>query len=207
VRLDKPDDRGLPSGDEFNRLNALEDELAAIIQPKQGIQVGRLTHDGSRYLYFYTALDEADAHALATRIGSVHGYDIAVRHEADAEHKVYWNELFPTDDDWQVIQDMRVQDALEKEGDRLTTPRPIEHWAYFKTESDRTQFVKAVQSHFDEVECFLSPESKHGEFAAQLRHVGLPDYRSMNSTTLLLRRAACAANGDYDGWETRICRD
>jgi regulator of ribonuclease activity B len=106
-----------------------------------------------------------------------------------------------------VIQDMRVQEALEKEGDRLTTPRDIEHWAYFRTENDRTQFVEAVRSYFDNVECYLSPESKHGEFTAKLRHVGLPDYQSMNSTTLLLRRAARAANGDYDGWETRICRD
>jgi hypothetical protein len=207
VKLDKPDDRGLPTDEEFKRLNAVEDELEAFIQPKDGLQVGRVTTDGHRHFYFYTALQETAVEALASRLGNVHGYNIAVRHESDAKREAYWNELFPSDDDWQVIQDIRVQDALQKEGDSLTKPREIQHWAYFKSDGDRKRFVEAVQSHFNGVDCYLSPKSKDAPFTAKLRHVGLPDYRSMNPKTVLLSRAAREANGHYDGWEALVCRE
>jgi hypothetical protein len=93
-----------------------------------------------------------------------------------------------------------------KEGDSLQTPRPIEHWAYFKTEPQRAAFVASVKDAFEGIDLYETSDVKGGRFTAKLSHVGLPDYRSMNKTTLQLSRAARKNGGKYDGWETQVCK-
>ena len=203
--LKAPDDRGLPVDDEFASLNAVEDCLTADIAGRRGIQVGRITTAGARYFYFYSSLDQDDADSLAQAVAARFSYELAVRHEWDAQHAAYMRELYPTDDDWQVIRDMRTEAALRKEGDTLTRTREIVHSAYFGSEPDRRRFVEAVQAQFELVEYIASAVKSQDSFGVKLTHMGLPDYSSMNRRTLLLRRAARAANGQYDGWETSVC--
>ncbi|KAB2921867.1 MAG: DUF695 domain-containing protein [Dechloromonas sp.] len=204
--LKQPDERGLPSGEEFARLNAIEDQLLEEISEKDGIQVGRVTTNGKRHFFFFTSLPENVIAAMAEKLAKQHGYEILFAHEHDPERSVYWNQLFPTEEDWQVIQDLRVQNALCKEGDALATPRPIEHWAYFKTVGERERFVALLGNRFEGCDLYESPDSERGIYTAKLVHTGLPDYRSMNPFTTLLNRSARECGGDYDGWETQVCR-
>lgn len=207
VALKQPDHHGLPSGDEFAQLNSIEDQLVANIPEQTGIQLGRVTTNGKRYFTFLTSLDEAAVESIADKVAARSGYEILLAYEADPERRCYWNELFPTEDDWQVIQDMRVEESLRKEGDPLTTPRPIEHWAYFETPADRERFVALIREKFDDIELYETPDSDRGVYTARLTHTGLPDYRSMNSFTILLNRSAGESGGDYDGWETEVCKE
>ena len=55
-------------------------------------------------------------HTVAQRAEKLHGHKIAFLHEQDLGRSHYWNELFPTDDDWQVIQDLRVQELMVRLG-------------------------------------------------------------------------------------------
>jgi Family of unknown function (DUF695)/Regulator of ribonuclease activity B len=208
VELLSPDDRGFPSGDEFAKLNEVEDFLCSqFLVETRGVQVGRVTANGRRYFHFYTCLDEFACDRLAQEAGKIHGHMVAHLHEPDLERSHYWNELYPTEDDWQVIKDIRVQEALELKGDPLQTPRPIEHWVYFATEIERVAFIECVKAAFEEIDLYESTDPKKSRFAAKLKHSGLPDYRSMNGTTLLLSRAARENGGEYDGWETQVCKD
>jgi hypothetical protein len=207
VTLIQPDDRGLPHGGEFEKLNAIEDQLLEEIPSTVGIQIGRVTTNGKRFFFFFTLLDDDAVANIAEKLASAYQYKISYAHEADPERSCYWNDLFPTANDWQVIQDIRVQEALRNDGDNLTTPRPIEHWAYFKTEADRDRFVATVGSRFDACDLYETPDSDEGKYTAKLKHTGLPDYRSMNSVTILLSNTARECNGDYDGWETEVCRN
>jgi hypothetical protein len=205
VDLLNPDDRGLPQDNEFAKLNDVEDFLCARFTRATGVQVGRITTNGRRYFHFYTSLSEGDCTAMLEQVQALHGHDIALLYEPDLERSHYWNELFPTEDDWQVIQDLRVEDSLKQKGDSLQIARPIEHWAYFHTEAQRTAFVARVNHAFDKIELNEDPDTRERPFTAKLSHTGLPDYRSMNSKTLLLSRAAKECGGDYDGWETIVC--
>lgn len=204
IALKNPDERGLPRGDEFGATNAVEDQLAEAIGVELGLNVGRITTNGRRYVLFYTWLDASTAESIGKSTSASSGYDITLSHRPDAERHGYWNELFPTDDDWQVIKDIRVEDALRDRGDDLSEPRPITHWSYFPDASSREQFVATVKNSFSQVELYESPDNERGIYTAQLTHTGRPDYRSMNSVTLLLRRTAERFGGDYDGWETEI---
>ncbi|HQS99104.1 MAG: hypothetical protein B7Y26_11945 [Hydrogenophilales bacterium 16-64-46] len=206
VTLKDPDDRGLPHGDEFSWLNDVEDYLSRGLTEARAVPVGRITTNGRRYLFYYTSQDEVTSEAVAREAAASHGYVISLTHALDSERSHYWNELFPTDDDRQVIQDMRVEDSLREEGDPLTTPREVDHWAYFHKASDRQRFVEAVTEHFAAIELYETPDNARGIFTAKLVHTSLPDYRSMNKFTMLLNRAAKDSGGDYDGWETSVCR-
>jgi len=206
ITLRQPDDRGLPVGDEFGWLNAVEDKLVEEIPERVGIHIGRVTTNGKRFFFFLTSLDEAAIANIAETLASLNQYEIEYVHKSDTERSCYWDDLFPTDNDWQVIQDIRVQDALREEGDSLTTPRPIEHWTYFRNEADRERFVALLGNRFDACELYETPDSDRGIYTAKLKHIGLPDYRSMNSTTIFLNNTARECGGDYDGWETEVCR-
>ena len=206
VALKQPDERGLPHGDEFAWLNELEDKIAEELTEAKAISVGRVTTNGRRYIFYYTTQDQATSEAIARRLAASHGYEVAVLHTVDLERSHYWNQLFPTDDDWQVIQDMRVEDSLRDNGDPLTDPRQVEHWAYFHTDADRQRFIEAVKDQFDAIELYETPDCERGAFTAKLAHTSLPDHRSINKFTMLLNRSAKQAGGDYDGWETSVCR-
>lgn len=206
VTLKDPDDRGLPHGDEFSRLNDLEDQITRELTASRAVSVGRITTNGRRYILYYTTLDQATSEAVGREAASGHGYKMNLLHALDSERSHYWNELFPNDDDWQVIQDMRVEGSLRKEGDPLTMKREVEHWAYFHTATDRQRFVEAVNEQFDAIELYETPDCERGIFTAKLAHTSLPDHQSMNKFTSLLNRAAKESGGDYDGWETSVCR-
>jgi hypothetical protein len=196
----------LPQRDEFVRLNDIEDKLTREIESVGGRAIGRITTNGARHFFFYTAADEAQCEAIARRTAAEVGYGILFAHEADPEREAYWTELFPTDDDWQVIQDLRVEQALWDNGDNLDQPRPIEHWAYFKTLADRQRFVSLVGRRFETVREFEARDSREGTYAVTLSHTGPPDYHSMNGFTIVFAREARECGGEYAGWETRVCK-
>lgn len=206
ISLKNPNDKKLPQGDEFSWLNDVEDQLTKGLTEEKSVSVGRVTTNGRRYIHYYTSQDETTAEAVARNVATSNGYTISLTFSLDPEHSHYWNELFPTDNDWQVIQDMRVEYSLRKEGDPLTSPREVEHWAYFHNSSDRERFVDAVTHQFAAVELYETPDNDRGIYTAKLAHTSLPDHRSINKFTMLLNRAAKDAGGDYDGWETSVCR-
>ncbi len=197
--------QGFPQGEEFEKLHQVEDFLCSQIQPADGIQVGRITTNESRFFHFYSSLSSEAIEALVGQAAALHGHAVLFSHEPDAERSHYWDELYPTEDDWQVVRDMKVQSALEQKGDSLSEPRSIRHWAYFKSSADRDEFLQAVQDRFEKIEPLVDADGEL-RFGLVLTHTGLPDYRSMNSTTLLLSRTARRCNAAYDGWETEVRR-
>jgi len=201
--LRTPTDDGLPHGAEFDTLGELETLLVDAFGDA-AIQVGRVTVGGYRYFHFYTGHDKDTCRALMGKVSEASGYELGIAHEADPERSHYWQTLYPSADDWQVIQDIRVEQSLREGGDPLSEPREVKHWAYFPTAEARAAFIGKVADLVELVS--VSDESTiDGErFLAVLRHVGRPDYRSMNPFSIGLRRAAEEAGGDYDGWETQV---
>jgi hypothetical protein len=133
-----------------------------------------------------------------------HGYEILFLHEPDPDKRTYWDELFPTDADWRVILDMRIEQALRDAGDSLEQPRPITHFAYFKSIETRKRFIDVIGSRFEQVRPFDSESTRADRFGVELIQTGQPDYRSMNRFTVPLLREATKYDGSYDGWEAEV---
>jgi hypothetical protein len=198
----KPD--GMPANEEFKKLTALEDALQALVQQHESIYVGRVTVDGHRHFYIYTPDSEAAWAARLDTLGASHGYPLAFAFQSDESRDGYWRELFPTEDDWQVIKDLGVIEALQKEGDDGTASRQIDHWAYFPSQDTAEQFGGWAKGSGYTVDG--SDVSDGEKFCVRFSHTGTVQLADITSRTIALRRRASELGGDYDGWETPVCK-
>jgi hypothetical protein len=200
----QPLPNGLPANEEFQRLTQLEDALQALVQDKKSIYVGRVTVDGHRHFYIYTAESEAEWSLGLDQLGAQHDYPLGYVLKTDEGHDGYWKELFPTDDDWQVIQDLRVIETLEKEGDDGSASRCIDHWAYFPSYPAAQEFSEWAKGQgYGSSSTEVTDDSK---FRVRFSHEGSVRLDDITSHTIALRRKASELGGDYDGWETPICK-
>ena len=194
----------MPTNEEFQPLKVLEDDLQALVQQHESIYVGRVTVDGHRHFYIYTSDSEAEWSSRLDALVQSRGYPLALVLKADESHEGYWQELFPTEDDWQVIKDLRVIEALEKEGDDGTASRCIDHWAFFPSQSAAEEFSDWAREHgYGSVTTDIEDD---GRFGVRFSHEGTVRLPDITSHSIALRRRASELGGDYDGWETPVCK-
>jgi hypothetical protein len=150
--------QGLPTSEEFPRISALEDQLSTAISEIGGLYVGRITVAGNRWFHFFAPLNQDDAIGLVALVGGASGYDLRVVVKEDPDRRGYWEDLFPTDQDWQVVQDLKVIESLRSQGDDHDAPRRIDHWAYFPSVDACRRFESWALERGFEVQARLDPD-------------------------------------------------
>ena len=108
----RPRANGLPTNEEAEAVGDLEDELSRLAKEAGDVYAGRVTVDGKRYLYFYTGRGESEWARALEHVSQSTGYELNLSYRDDPEHLGYYEELCPTDDDWQVIEDPGACAAL-----------------------------------------------------------------------------------------------
>jgi hypothetical protein len=201
VEIKAPTDSGLPTNDEFPALAALDERLEETFASNAGAYVGRLTVDGQRYFYFYVTCSEDFASQAIGRIAEETSYHLTYIYEEDQAKDGYWKELYPTDDDWQMIKDLRVLDTLREQGDDEHANREVSHWAYFPERQAAEQFADWLTAGGYRVRT-VEPRSSQTE--VRFTHVGTMRLEDITHHTITLGRKASELNGDYDGWETSV---
>ncbi len=205
VQLKDPKEDGLNSQAEFDALKALEDGLRAHCAEHELAYVGRITSNGLRDFYVY--VDDPDFHG--DRLGAVagkHGYEWKRGTQQDPDWETYREALYPTDLDWQVIQNRRLLDTLARHGDALTEPRRIDHWLFFRRGPDRKKFADLVTDHGFEVAAMGEDPDRDHPWTLQIHHVAVPTFDGINDVTLALLDLAGKVQGEYDGWETHVVK-
>jgi uncharacterized protein (TIGR01619 family) len=210
VTFKAPREDGLPTNDEFDALKALEDDLSDLAEQHDALYVGRVSVDGKRHFQLFTDEPETVWAPRVAALGERHGYPLRMTLREDKEHAGYWDELYPTADDWQVIADMSVLDALEEQGDDGSQVRLVEHWSYFPTEAEAGRFSSWLKDNGYAIDANKpgdedDPEEDNGQICVRFSHetaLGLDD---ITSHTIELRRQAEAFGGEYDGWECVVC--
>lgn len=204
IEMKAPRQDGLQSAEEGEALDALENDIREHCAEVGLAWVGRITSAGTRVYYVY--VDDADARAESfdALISGRHGYDWAYAATEDDAGQVYWDELFPSELDWQVIKNRHVIDALREAGDPLTAARRIDHWAYFGDEAARRRYIAHLESERYEIEAFVDPDQDNDGYGVQFHHVAVPREDVMYAVTLELYEKANALEGEYDGWETEV---
>jgi hypothetical protein len=137
-------------------------------------------------------------------VGDHHGYELRFVVKPDANRDGYWQDLFPSNDDWQVILDLRVIESVGKHGDDGTASRRIDHWAYFPAREGAERFSQWVRERgyiLDETDT-----TDEGKFRVRFAHEGTLRLSDITSHSIALRRKASELGGDYDGWETPVCK-
>jgi len=210
VYFRQPREDGLSSSEEAPILYQIEDALTkAVKEMTEAELVGRITTAGHRGFYFYGPRPDHFEEAVASGLMSFSAYQFDSGKKPDPEWSHYLNVLYPTPEQYERIKNLHVVEVLEKDGDSLKAPRPVSHWAYFKSAEDRAEFIrKAVSCGFT-----ITDESESGEpecehpYGVTLERIDRVDWNSINKVTLDLFRLAHDIGGEYDGWETSVEKD
>lgn len=207
IEMPNPREDGLSSNEDANELWKIEDEIINALD-KNNLEytfAGRLTSDGYRDLYFFgenTILMEKQVSSAMTAYPD---FEFDFGHQPDKEWNQYFNFLYPLPKQMQIIQNRRVLEQLEKEGDPLTKEREVFHWIYFKTQSDLDQFENFTKSQgYKTLRKDKSLDTADYEFVIQVSRVDKVGYNEIDDYTLQLWEKAKELNGDYDGWETSV---
>jgi len=197
----RPD--GLSSNDEAPKLHAIGEALDSMVSVTCGAQlVGRITGAGRREFYFYATepgdLDTATANAMKSF--DTYKYETGSSFQPDWEQ--YINLLYPSQNNLERMQNRRLLEALEAQGDVHEVPRKVDHWMYFADEAARTTCRETLLA----IEFSLQDESMSDDaddplpYVLVMSRVDPIDSHTINGITLELARLASEHGGSYDGW-------
>ena len=208
LKYKSPRDDGLPTDSEFEAVREIEDRLSEFVSSNSGFYVGRITTKGRRYFYAYFETVPMGTQEFANDFSRSSGYELQVQSREDPEKEAYWQELYPTEDDWQMIQDMKVVQALSKSGDDSSISRRIDHWVFFKSESNARKYANWLEGEGFLIENLARIDEPGPEqWKLQFYRSDNPDLYGINRITFVLRKKSQDMDGTYDGWETSVQRD
>jgi len=209
IQMNNPREDGLSSKEENTLLCDIEDALVAKVTSKHNsTYIGRLTSAGCRDLYFYFGDTMLYEKTISEVMVAYPKYEFEYGSKEDKEWSGYLDFLYPTPTQMQTIQNRRVIDQLEKNGDDLTKPREVDHWIYFKTETDRETYIEQISNEgFNIVEKIYNKELDETPFVLHIKRVDYVDQNSVDEYVIYLWKLANELNADYDGWETSIEKD
>ena len=206
VAFKSPSNEGLPQEAEYEALSALEDQIKDAVNQLKGVYVGRVTVAGHRYYHAFVKADQEAVAAVIASVSARSSYELRFSLKEDPDKDGYWEALFPTEAERQVMADMKVIDALRAQGDALEEPRPVEHWIYFKDRSALEAFIAWSKENGFHVKAVNEPHEEFSEFSVGLSHECVPTLREISSVTLMLSEQAEMMGGEYDGWETPLVK-
>lgn len=192
---------GLPTGEDYGSAVAIEELIEQFTLRNDDWYVGHISVSGHCNFYIYTKLAEQRWDKLVAATMHETGYDVTVILQDDPDHRCYWDRLFPTMDDWQVISDLKVINELAKSGENGMVARQIDHWVYFKDQKAAEPFIHWAKSdgfaHITEYSAIL----ESGQYCVRLAHHGCVLLTDISGRTIMLNRKAAEFGGHYGGWD------
>lgn len=104
------------------------------------------------------------------------------------------------------MSNQKVVEKLYEAGDKLDTPRQVDHWLYFKTEADRNCFISYAVSKKIKIENKEKIHEAKLPYKLQISRTDKVNRGSINPVTLELKMRALKCNGQYDSWETFVIK-
>lgn len=203
-----PGDHGIGTRSEAEQAQPIEDRLVeelALI----GLQaVGRVRNFGTwRPVFYGPSGREVRLHAIASATLDGAGRNWSVGSQEDTEWSYYREFLYPDSERLQWISNRRLVDQLRKHGDVHSTPREVDHWMYFASESARDACRQ--QAELDGFRERGPTEPGPGAplpFGLHLLRDDPVDLDHIHAVVMTLVELARAHGDDYDGWETSVER-
>ena len=207
VYMNAPRPDGLSSNEEFETLNAIEDVLTERLEEHCDARIaGRITGDGRREFYYYGRRPLNLQRLVEQELASFPGYHFDCDTQPDPDWRQYLDVLYPTEENYELIKNMSVLEALENAGDEPDVIRPVWHYVFFDSDDGRERFIEwARDNGFEKTDRVRSDdpgELEPGMVSVVRSHSARPD--EIDNYVLKVFRAARQFGGKYDGWETRV---
>jgi uncharacterized protein (TIGR01619 family) len=205
VYFQHPRPDGLSSREEFDTLSALEDKLTEAIEHEcRATLSGRITTDGHREFYFYASNPQPFEEVVAKSMTVFGEYEFDTGKQKDTDWNQYLNVLYPSEEDIERIKNREVLEGLRRNGDLLQSPRDILHWAYFKTEHDRSHFKDSAQSLGYRIDSEREFKEKGNPFGVCIEKQQDVQADALDEAVINLFRAVKKTNGEYNGSESPV---
>jgi regulator of RNase E activity RraB len=206
IRMLDAAEHGMGTGAEAEALYPVEDALVDATMTFGLTYVGRLRTDGAWQIVFYGASGNEDALGAVARGVELGGRQIELGSKPDSMWSYYREFLLPDDERRQWMSDRRIVELLEEHGDLLSTPRRVDHWAYFPSADSRDAFVKHVTRDGFEIEGVSDDADGDQSFGAQVVRTDTVELEAIHEVVMTLVRLAEQHGGTYDGWECPVER-
>lgn len=206
LHMKAPRSDGLSSQEEFETLVAIEDLLKGGLVGADTDYVGRCTTNSCRDFFFYVAEPATWTERVRRCMNEFPSYEYEAGTRQEPEWSSYLSYLYPSEADRQTIENRRVCEALERNGDQLSEPREIDHWAYFSDEASLRAYVEGASQLGFAVRAISAPHDPSGRHCAQLWRMDVPSFQAIDGVTLALFKLASTHGGEYDGWESVVVR-
>lgn len=206
VKMNSPQEDGLSSQEEFSLLSKMEETLInALTFNTESQYVGRVTFAGKRDFYFYLTDTEKLQNIVNEAMQKHSDYPFDIHCKGEKAWDTYFALLYPTPAQMQTIQNRHIIEQLERAGDSLKKERPVFHFIYFNTDTDRENFISRVSPagftiHTKEFDDALTEFA----YSLQIERVDKVDWESVNEYVAYLSAIAQDCHGTYDGWETSV---
>ena len=190
-------EHGIGTEAEAASLNLVEEALMARAHALGVTYVGRLRTRGVWEVTFYGPRGHlAPLRTLATdRAGD---RQVAAIMSPEPAWTYYHELLLPDAERRQWMDDRRIVQILREHGDRLATPRRVDHHLTFPTEATRDTFAAAVRTAGFTVEDAGLAVRAHRIDPIELDHI--------HDVVMTLVDAATQVGGRYERWEAGIER-
>jgi uncharacterized protein (TIGR01619 family) len=208
VIMNSPGENGLPMQSEFATLNEIEDKVSDSLRASSGaVRAGHLYFGGTMYLYYYLGKADAFDSKLVDSMSGFSNYKYEYKLDDEPNWESYVELLYPLPIQMQSIHNRRVIEQLRSNGDKHRIKRPVEHFIYFKTETDLDRFLGEIKGNGFDVVSRSRAEVDDYKWSVLLTRDDPVDPESVDDYVLYLWQKANEANGDYDGWGSTIVRE
>ncbi len=187
-------EHGIGTAEEAASLDLVEQALIARGVELSVTYVGRIRTRG----IWETVLYGADGHLAALRqvaIERAGDRRIDARCEPDPMWRYYRELLLPDAERLRWMDDRRMVQILAEQGDRLSTPRRVDHRLTFSSATARQAFVTAAEA------AGFTVESSEGD-SVQVHRVDAIELDHIHDVVMLLVDAA--KDGTYERWVAGI---
>lgn len=193
IQMRDPGSHGAGTADEAEVINAFEETAIASLAPHALVYAGRVRTRGTWEAAFYGPAGQL-AHVQA--LGAPGPRRVQVHDKPDPDWTYYRELLLPDAERTQWMDDRRLVQVLQEQGDRLTTPRRVDHRVNVP-EAQVAAFVARVKAlGFAMVEPMAPALQVYRTDPIELDHI--------HDVVMSLVDAAEACGGTYDGWTTSI---
>lgn len=216
IKLRAPQPDGLPGPMEFSHLVAMENALVGLVRRAGGAYAGRISVADHRHLHFFVDAEAVSALDGLDEAAARYGYTVDYALGPDPDREGYWDTLFPTDDDRQVMRDLRSVLGMRARSETLDKARKIDHSALFPTAESADVFSAWLRSEGWELLRIDPVAAPAGEADGDARADGrgrpkerwLVEFRQLTpivleeitQVTVPAARAAQDLGGQYRGW-------
>ncbi|CAN5677916.1 DUF695 domain-containing protein [soil metagenome] len=208
VKLNKCSTDGLPVKEEFENLYKISDRIKFIIDSiSKNYACGTFSYQCERKDYYYIT-DTIGIRKIIEFAYQVEfpDYKYLINIKNDANWEAYLTFLYPNEETFEYMTNDKVIRNLTKEGDDLSQPRQVDHWAYFKTEEERDQFSSFALKEKFKIENKTTVDNSILKYGLQFSRIDNVQINNISKITINLRQEAKRLNGQYDGWETFVIR-